>query len=135
MTVAEKLITDVKKAVKYARGADGNLDYYKVNDDIAGIFERASLTSKSLTLAVFDMWEKDHVTSSAEFTEGNEPTEDNINLLAAYLAFLNKSDEFTELISDDDWNELGTLVNYEAEDMDIEELTELMKILVDHGAI
>ena len=135
MTETEKLITDLKKAVKFARSADGSLDYYKVNDELAKLFERSSDSSKSLANAIFDYWEKEHVTSSKSFVEGNEPTEDNIRLLGAFNAFLNKSDELEELVSNEDWREIGVLVNYEAEDMEIGELTELMSILVDHGAI
>lgn len=135
MTETEKLITDLKKAVKFARSSDGSLDYYKVNDDLASLFERASDSSKSLANAIFDYWEKEHVTSSEAFVQGNEPTEDNLRLLGAFNAFLNKSDELEELVSKDDWREIGVLVNYEAEDMDIGELTELMSVLVDHGAI
>lgn len=134
MTETEKLITDLKKAVKFARAADGSLDYYKVNDELASLFEKSSHTSKSLANAVFDYWEKEHVVNSQDFIEG-ELSESNLNLLGAYNAYLNKSDEFEDLISQDDWHEIGVLVNYEAEDMDIDELTQLMSVLLDHGAI
>ena len=44
------------------------------------------------------------------------------------------SDEYQELISDDDWQEFGRLVNFEAEDLDVGVLQDLMKILVSKGA-
>ena len=52
----------------------------------------------------------------------------------AALAFLENSDEYQELISDSDWEEFGRLVNFEAEDLDVGVLQDLMKILVSKGA-
>ena len=50
------------------------------------------------------------------------------------LAFLNNSDEDQDLISDEDWQEIGRLVNYEAEDLPVNILQELMMVLVSKGA-
>ena len=47
---------------------------------------------------------------------------------------MENSDEFQELISDSDWEEFGRLVNFEAEDLDVGVLQDLMKILVSKGA-
>lgn len=58
----------------------------------------------------------------------------NINKLGAFLGFLDNSDEDQDLISNDDWQELGQLVNYEAEDLPVDILQDLMMILVSHNA-
>ena len=50
------------------------------------------------------------------------------------LAFLENSDEFEDRLTDDDWREIGDAVGYEAEDLPVEILQDLMKILVSHGA-
>ena len=38
------------------------------------------------------------------------------------------------LVSDADWDEFGRLVNFEAEELDVDVLQDLMKILVSKGA-
>ena len=63
-----------------------------------------------------------------------EPSEDNLNHLAAFLAFLGNSDELDSCIVDKDWEELADAVKYEAEDLPIDILQDLMSILVSHGA-
>mgnify|MGYP003524491748 CR=1 FL=1 len=63
-----------------------------------------------------------------------EPTEENKNRLAAMLAFMENSDEFEDLLTDKDWQELGDTVGYEAEDLPVDLLQDLMKSLVSHGA-
>lgn len=64
----------------------------------------------------------------------NEPTQDNANKLGAFLAFLDNSDEDQNLISDHDWQEIGQLVNYEAEELPVDILQDLMMVLVNKGA-
>ena len=39
-----------------------------------------------------------------------------------------------DLLSQEDWEEMGRLIDYEAEDLPVELLQELMAILVSHGA-
>ena len=63
-----------------------------------------------------------------------EPSDENTGKLAAMLAFLNNSDEDQDLITDEDWQEIGHLVNYEAEDLPVNILQELMMVLVSKGA-
>ena len=50
------------------------------------------------------------------------------------LAFLEDSDEFQNLLIQKDWQELGDLVNYEAEDLPVDVLQSLMRVLVEKGA-
>ena len=63
----------------------------------------------------------------------NEPSLEHIQKLGAFLGFLDNSDEDQDLITQSDWEQLNQLVNYEAEDLPIEILTELMSILVSKG--
>lgn len=108
-------------------------DYNRLSPKIASSFERASQVEKSLAGTIFDYWEKTYIWNQADLSE--VPSDADVEKLAAFLAFLNNSDEKAELVTDDDWKNLAELVNYEAEDMDIEKLTELMAILVDHHAL
>lgn len=133
MTDINKFLSDMQKSLKHDRQNNGGKsDYNRVKNDIRRLFERNAAVVGELADSIFEYWENEYVYRSADIKA--EPTEENQNRLAAYLAFLENSDEFQELISDEDWNELGRLVNFEAEDLDVDVLQDLMKILVSKGA-
>ena len=133
MTDINKFLSDVEKIQKHDRQNNGGKSNYdRVKGDVRRLFERNAAAVGELADSVFEYWENEYIYRSADLAW--EPNEDNRNRLAAYLAFLENSDEYQELISDDDWNELGRLVNFEAEDLDVDVLQDLMKILVSKGA-
>ena len=133
MTDINKFLSDVEKTLKHDRQNNGGKSNYdRVKGDLRRLFERNAAAVGELADSVFEYWENEYIYRSADLAW--EPNEDNRNRLAAYLAFLENSDEYQELISDDDWNELGRLVNFEAEDLDVGVLQDLMRILVSKGA-
>lgn len=132
MTDIRKFITDAEKIKKHFRQNNSNsLDYNSVQKDIRSLFERTTSCPTGLPSSIFEYWENTYIYKSENFSE--EPTQTSINKLAAFLAFLENTDEYQELISDDDWQEFGPLVNYEAEDLPVSILQDLMSILVSHG--
>ena len=123
----------MQKSLKFDRQNNGGKsDYNRVKNDLRRLFERNAAMVGELADSVFEYWENEYIYRAADVKA--EPSEENQNRLAAYLAFLENSDEFQDLISDDDWNEFGRLVNFEAEDLDVDVLQDLMKILVSKGA-
>ncbi len=50
------------------------------------------------------------------------------------LALMEDSDEYFDTLSDKDWQEIGQLVNYEAEDLPVDILQSMMSVLVSKGA-
>ena len=133
MTDINKFLSDVEKTLKHDRQNNGGKsDYKRVKDDLRRLFERNAAAVGELADSVFEYWENEYIYHSADLEW--QPDEENRNRLAAYLAFLENSDEFQELISDSDWEEFGRLVNFEAEDLDVGVLQDLMKILVSKGA-
>ena len=133
MTDINKFLSDIQKSIKHDRqNNSGKTDYNRVKNDLRRLFERNAAAVGELADSVYEYWENEYIYRSADMSE--EPTEENQNRLAAYLAFLENSDEYQELISDDDWNEFGRLVNFEAEELDVDVLQDLMKILVSKGA-
>ena len=133
MTDINKFLSDVQKALKYDRQNNGGKsDYNRVKNDLRRLFERNAAAVGELADSIFEYWENEYIYNSTDLAW--EPKEENQNRLAAYLAFLENSDEYQELISDDDWQEFGRLVNFEAEDLDVGVLQDLMKILVSKGA-
>ena len=133
MTDINKFLSDMQKTLKHDRQNNGGKSSYdRVKNDLRRLFERNATAVGELADSVFEYWENEYIYHSADLTW--EPGEENQNRLAAYLAFLENSDEYQELISDSDWEEFGRLVNFEAEDLDVGVLQDLMKILVSKGA-
>lgn len=132
MTDIRKFVTDLEKIKKiFRQNNSGQWDYNKLQKDIRNLFERSTSCPTGLPASIFEYWENQYIYKSADL--GEEPTSDNINKLAAFLAFLENTDEYQELITDEDWEEIGPLVNYEAEDLPVDILQNLMMILVSHG--
>ncbi len=133
MTDINKFISDMQKTLKHDRQNNGGKSSYdRVKEDLRRLFERNAAAVSELADSVFEYWENEYIYRAADLTW--EPGEENQNRLAAYLAFLENSDEYQELISDSDWEEFGRLVNFEAEELDVDVLQDLMKILVSKGA-
>ena len=133
MTDINKFLSDVQKSLKHDRQNNGGKsDYNRVKNDLRRLFERNAAMVGELADSIFEYWENEYIYRSSDLAW--EPSEENRNRLAAYLAFLENSDEFQELVSDEDWQEFGRLVNFEAEDLDVGVLQDLMKILVSKGA-
>lgn len=133
MTDISKFLSDIQKSLKHDRqNNSGKSDYNRVKNDLRRLFERNAAAVGELADSVFEYWENEYIYRSADINA--EPTEENQNRLAAYLAFLENSDEFQDYVNDADWQEFGRLVNFEAEDLDVDVLQDLMKILVSKGA-
>ena len=133
MTDISKFLSDVNKIMKHDRqNNSGKSDYERIHDDIRKLFERMSSVPGQLPDSIFNYWENEYIFNSMNQTA--EPSEDNLNHLAAFLAFLGNSDELDSYIVDKDWEELADAVKYEAEDLPIDILQDLMSILVSHGA-
>jgi hypothetical protein len=133
MTDINKFLSDMQKTLKHDHQNNGGKSSYdRVKGDLRRLFERNAAAVGELADSVFEYWENEYIYRAADLTW--EPNEENQNRLAAYLAFLENSDEYQDLISDSDWEEFGRLVNFEAEELDVDVLQDLMKILVSKGA-
>lgn len=133
MTDIGKFLSDVQKIKKHDRqNNSGNSDYSRIKDDLRNLFERATTCPGELPGSIYEYWESEYVYNSPD--AASEPSDNNANKLGAFLAFLDNSDEDRDLISDNDWQEIGRLVNYEAEELPVDILQDLMMILVSKGA-
>lgn len=132
MTDIRKFFADIERIKKHARqNNSGICDYNLIQNELRNLFARTANCSNSLTDSIFSYWENEYIFKSENFAE--EPSPFSLGKLGAILAFLDNSDEDEDLLSQDDWNELAELVNYEAEDLPVEMLQDLMKILVSHN--
>lgn len=133
MTDIGKFLSDIQKIKKYDRQNNGGIpDYNRIYKELNNLFVRSTSCPSNLARSVFEYWENEYIFSSP--AQNEEPTEENASRLAAMLAFLEDSDEMQAQLVDKDWQELSELVNYEAEDLPVEVLQSLMRILVDKGA-
>ena len=121
MTDIGKFLSDVEKLKKHARNnKPGFSGYNDLRDDLRNLFERATSCPMGLPGSVFEYWENTYILNGADLTY--EPGTDNSAKLGAFLAFLDNSDEDQDLITNEDWQEIGRLVNYEAEDLPVNRL-------------
>ena len=133
MTDISKFLSDIEKIKKHDRqNNSGKPDYEHIHEDLRKLFVRSTSCPSNLPNSLFEYWENKYIFASLNQKE--EPSEENKNRLAAMLAFMENSDEFQELLTDHDWQEIGELTGYEAEDLPVDLLQDLMKILVSHGA-
>lgn len=133
MTDIGKFLSDIQRIKKHDRqNHSGNPDYNRIFRDLNSLFLRSTSCPADLARSVFEYWENEYVFSSQNQKE--EPSEENSQKLAAMLAFLEDSDEFQNLLTQKDWQELRDLVNYEAEDLPVDILQSLMRVLVEKDA-
>lgn len=133
MTDIGKFLSDIQRIKKLDRQNNGgNPDYNRIFRDLNNLFLRSTSCPADLARSVFEYWENEYIFNSQNQKE--EPSEENSQRLAAMLAFLEDSDEFQNLLTQNDWQELGDLVNYEAEDLPVDVLQSLMRVLVEKGA-
>ena len=133
MTDIGKFLSDIQRIKKHDRQNNGgNPDYNRIFRDLNSLFLRSTSCPADLARSVFEYWENEYIFNSQNQKE--EPSEENSQKLAAMLAFLEDSDEFQSVLTQKDWQELGDLVNYEAEDLPVDILQSLMRVLVEKGA-
>ena len=133
MTDIGKFLSNIQRIKKYDRqNNSGNPDYNRIFRELNSLFLRSTSCPADLARSVFEYWENEYIFNSQNQKE--EPSEENSQKLAAMLAFLEDSDEFQSVLTQKDWQELGDLVNYEAEDLPVDILQSLMRVLVEKGA-
>ena len=133
MTDIGKFLSNIQRIKKHDRqNNSGNPDYNRIFRELNSLFLRSTSCPADLARSVFEYWENEYIFNSQNQKE--EPSEEISQKLAAMLAFLEDSDEFQSVLTQKDWQELGDLVNYEAEDLPVDVLQSLMRVLVEKGA-
>ena len=102
MTDIGKFFSDVDKLLKHTRQANsGKCDYDKVKKDLRILYDRAANCPTDFPSSLYEYWENEFIYNSPDLS--NEPSQDNIGRLGAMVAFLNNSDEYSDLLSAKDW--------------------------------
>ncbi|MBR1912514.1 MAG: hypothetical protein IJ828_09195 [Treponema sp.] len=133
MDSIQKLVSDIEKVKKHYRAEhNNNYDGEKVCEQIADLFARTNRNLSSLAQSFADYWLDTYVRASMNIQD--EPSDDNINRIAAMQAILDGKTEYTDILTTDDWHSLCDAVNAEAEDIPIETLNDLMALFLDKKA-
>lgn len=134
MTLIDKFRSDATRIVKRERAENnGRYDSKKACDLIQNLFERNCVVSGGVARAISFYWRDEYIDHSENLI--NEPTEEHIDKICAFLSFLNDADEGEEILSNSDLQEINDAVNDEAETMPMEQLTSLMGKLVERGVV
>ncbi len=132
MTNIGKFLSDIEKIKKVARQKLAAGGYNGIREEISRLFENTTTCPTDLPHSLFEYWENKYIFPAVDLTW--EPETANCERLAAMLSFLEDTDEYFDTLTDEDWQEIGRLVNFEAEDLPVEILQTLMSVLVSKGA-
>ena len=132
MTNIGKFLSDIEKIKKISRQKGVTGGYNSIREELCRLFENAATCPTDLPHSLFEYWENSCIFTSSDLTW--EPEQAHCEKLAAMLAFMEDSDEYFDTLTNEDWQEIGRLVNFEAEDLPVDILQQLMTVLVSKGA-
>ena len=133
MTDLQKFFADADRIKKHERADNGgSYDAVRATEKIIALFVSNNPNMGTLPDSFADYWKKTYIDSSANLE--NEPTSENLDKLGAMQSLLDGETFSTECLSNDDWKELCSLSNFEAEDLPMEALEKMMMIFVDKQA-
>lgn len=125
----QKFASDIEKIRKHSsRPYNGEA----VCREVQSLFERSFRHAQNLARSYADYWFNTYIASSAD--AANEPSKDSTDKLVSMYALLENDRTQLSALSPDDYKELCSLTNYEAEDIPLDMLNELMSIFLDNQA-
>lgn len=134
MNDCEKLIADARRIIKHERAENADrYDGLKTCSKIADLLPKNNPAIISIARQVSDYWYSTYIASSAE--PQKEPSEEKLDKLSAMQNFLEGIDDGNQILSQQDWQELAQIIRFEAEDMPLELLSNMMSLIVEHDAL
>ncbi|MBQ8679749.1 MAG: hypothetical protein IJ530_08285 [Treponema sp.] len=135
MNSIDKFLSDIQKTVKYDRANNGgHYDAKRACTQIAKLFANNNRNLGSLAVSISDYWLNTYILGSSDLE--NEPSEENIERIKAFQAFVDSDDsaDFSVLTADD-WETLRDFVDDEAENLDLDSLQNMMNLILQNGAL
>lgn len=130
----QKFLADIQKIKKHDRADNGgHYDGKRVCEQIVKLFINNNRGMANLPREIADYWLNTYVMASADLV--NEPSEVNTNKLVEFQLFLDGEEDSYANINSDDWENLRDFVNFEAEELDLDSLQNMMSIVLDKGAL
>ena len=132
MDSIQKLNSDILKAKKHHLAENnGAINLQKLCDEIIKLFVSSNRGIEGLARSFADYWANKYVLSNPD----GELSEKSINVLLSIQALFENEVSLTDSLDAEDWKELCELTNYEAEDLPLEFLNNLMIIFVDRKSL
>lgn len=131
MDSIQKFYSDIEKMKKHYRAQNpGRYDGQAVCTQVADLFESNNRNAGALAHSFAEYWMNTYIIPSTQMEE--EPTSQNQDKLVAMQSLLNTSEDSNDYtaLTRDDWKELCELTKYEAEDLPLDLLNDLMMIFV-----
>ncbi|MCR5045737.1 MAG: hypothetical protein K6A42_04080 [Treponema sp.] len=126
MNKTQKFSSDIQRIKKRNRnGSAFNLS--GALKDLESLFVSQNPHCKVLAQSLFDWWKND-------FARGPEIEDEAAEKLTELQAFLN-GEEGNESLSQEDWRRVKEEVGYEAENLPLDLLSQMMKTVVEKGAM
>ena len=133
MTNIDKFYADVQKIKKRERADNPVYDGRRASLAVASMFDSMNRDLGDLPHSISEYWISNYIDKSSDIE--NEPTDEHIEWLLTVLSFLDGSLEPNMDLPKKDWKALMDFINYEAESLPIDVLTDLMAVLVDKKAL
>lgn len=131
MDLIQKFYSDVKKTKKYCTPYS-NKSYAEI---ISSLFVKNNRHIQSLAQSLADWWLEKYVQPLEQNQDAGGISDDIIEKLGSVYALLENDPENIMNLNAEDFKELCTLVNYEAEDLPLELLNSLMSVFVEKQAL
>lgn len=128
MTDIDKFYSDVQKIKKRERADNPVYDGKKASLAVASMFESMNRDLGDLPRSIGEYWITNYIDTSTDIS--NEPTDEHVEWLLTVLSFLDGSLEPNMDLPKKDWKALLDFINYEAESLPIDVLTDLMAVIV-----
>lgn len=128
MTNIDKFYADVQKIKKHDRANNVEYDGKRASLAVVSMFESMNRDLGDLPRSIGEYWISNYINNSSDLA--CEPTDEHVEWLLTVLSFLDGSLEPNMDLPKKDWEAIMDFINYEAESLPINVLTDLMAILV-----
>ncbi len=133
MTNMDKFYADVQKIKKYDRANNVNYDGLRASSAVASLFETRTKSFGDLGISISQYWMQHYINVSKDIN--SEPTDAHVQWLMTVLSYLDGDLDTEHDLPKKDWKAITEFINYEAENLPINVLTDLMGVLVEKKAL
>ena len=133
MDAIQKFDSDIERIKKHNRDSSGALNLEAVVNQIASLFETNNRGLCGLPHSLIEFWTSKYVQPELD-SSSCDISSSAIEKLCAMQAFLNNEND-TDCLTLEDWQQIADSVNYEAEELPMDLLSQMMMTLVEKRAI
>ena len=133
MDNVQKFYSDIEKIKKHNRDSSGVLNIKTVVSQISDLFENNNRGLCDLPHSLIEYWLEKYVNPELD-TGSKDLSTSCLDKLCAMQSFLYGDDDTDSLVLED-WQQIADAVNYEAEDLPMDLLSQMMTTLVDKRAL